>query len=98
MLVHTVYFWLKSDLTETDRAAFRAGVDTLASIACADAVYIGTPSTTDRPVIDKSYDIGLTVVLRDMAAHDAYQVDPIHLQFVEQFGSYWERVVIYDAD
>lgn len=98
MLVHTVYFWLKSDLTEEQRAAFAKGVDSLRGIGCAEAVYIGTPAATDRPVIDKSYDIGLTVVLADMAAHDAYQVDPIHTKFVEEFGSYWERVVIYDAD
>ncbi len=98
MLVHSVFFWLKTDLTEAQRTNFRAGVESLAKIECAEAVYIGTPSTTDRPVIDKSYDIGLTVVLKDLAAHDAYQVDPIHRQFVEEFGSYWERVVIYDVD
>jgi len=98
MLVHTVFFWLRSDLSDAQRTDFRAGVDSLADIPCAEAVYIGTPSTTDRPVIDKSYDIGLTVVLKDMAAHDAYQIDPVHRQFVDKFGSYWERVVIYDAD
>lgn len=98
MLVHSVFFWLKSDLTEEQRVAFRAGVESLCNIASAQAVYLGTPAATDRPVIDKSYDLGLTVVLKDMAAHDAYQVDPIHTRFVDEFGGYWERVVIYDAD
>ncbi len=98
MLVHTVFFWLPSDLDETQRAAFQAGVDSLATISCAEAVYIGTPAATDRPVIDKSYDISLTVLLKDMDAHDAYQVDPIHLAFLEGFRSVWERVLIYDAD
>lgn len=98
MLVHSVFFWLKADLTDTQRAAFRVGVDSLAGIGCAEAVYVGTPATTDRPVIDRSYDIGLTVLLKDMAAHDAYQVDPVHRKFVDEFGSWWERVVIYDAD
>ena len=98
MLVHTVFFWLKSDLNSDQRSAFRAGVDSLTGIESAEAVYVGTPADTDRPVIDRSYDIGLTVVLKDMAAHDAYQVDPIHRKFVDEFGSFWERVVIYDAD
>lgn len=98
MLVHSVFFWLKRDLDAAQRAAFSAGVDSLAAIECAEAVYIGTPAATARPVIDRTYDIGLTVVLKDMAAHDAYQVDPIHLKFVESYGSYWERVVIYDVD
>lgn len=98
MLVHTVYFWLKRDLDAAERASFRAGVDSLAAIPCAEAVYIGTPAATTRPVIDRTYDIGLTVVLKDLSAHDEYQVDPIHLAFVQTYGSYWERVVIYDAD
>ena len=98
MLVHSVFFWLKPKLSEADRAEFRAGVESLQSISAAEAVYVGTPSTTDRPIIDRSYDLGLTVILKDMAAHDAYQVDPVHRAFVDKFGSYWERVVIYDAD
>ena len=98
MLVHSVYFWLKPDLTDGQREAFRAGVESLKAISCSEAVYVGTPSSTDRPVIDRSYDIGLTVVLKDLAAHDAYQVDPIHRRFVEEFGTWWSRVVIYDAD
>ena len=98
MLVHTVYFWLKSDLNEEQQKAFHAGVASLAGIACAEQVYIGTPAETDRPVIDKSYDIGLTVLLEDMAAHDAYQVDPLHLAFLENYRSFWEKIVIYDAD
>jgi len=98
MLVHSVFFWLKSDLDVERRAAFRGGVESLRGIACAEAVYIGTPAPTDRPVVDRSYDIGLTVVLKGMAAHDAYQVDPVHRAFVEEFGGDWERVVIYDAE
>lgn len=98
MLVHTVFFWLKRDLDPSQRAAFRAGVDSLCDITCAEAVYVGTPAETVRPIIDRTYDIGLTVVLKDLEAHDAYQVDPIHTEFVSEFGSYWERALIYDAD
>lgn len=98
MLVHTVYFWLKPTLDSERRAAFRAGVESLSAITCAETVYIGTPAATDRPVVDRSYDIGLTVVLKDMAAHDAYQIDPVHRSFVDEFGGDWERVVIYDAE
>ena len=55
-------------------------------------------ATKERPPIDNSYDISLLVMLDDMAAHDAYQVDPIHLDFIEQFSSFWTKVQIYDAD
>lgn len=99
MLVHTVYFWLKAELNDEQRAAFRRGVESLKSIQAAEAVYVGTPAaTTKRPVVDDSYSVALTVVCKDVAGHDAYQVDPIHLKFVEEFKGYWERVLIYDAE
>lgn len=98
MLVHTVYFWIKKELSDAERAAFIKGVESLKDIPCAEAVYIGTPAATSRPVIDRTYDIGLTVLLKDMEAHDAYQVDPLHVAFLESFRDKWERVVIYDAD
>jgi len=98
MLVHSVYFWLKEDLGPEEVEAFRKGLAELGKIASTDAVYVGQPAPTpERPVIDHSYDYGLTVLLKGMAEHDAYQDDPIHQHFVETFKSYWTRVQIYDA-
>ena len=99
MLVHTVLFWLKPDLSETERAAFHAGVDSLKGITAADAVYTGTVSPTpDRPVVDTTYDAMLTVILKDIPAHDAYQADPLHTTFIGENKDKWTRVQIYDAD
>jgi Stress responsive A/B Barrel Domain len=98
MLFHCVYFWLKPELTAAQRAEFRRGVETLAGIKAAAAVSVGGPApTTARPVIDSSYDVALIVQCSDVAAEAAYQVDPIHLAFVEQFKTYWTRVQIYDS-
>jgi hypothetical protein len=98
MLVHTVYFWLKPELTAAQRAEFRRGVESLSGIKAVDAVYVGTPAPTEkRPIIDDSYSVALTVMCRDVAAHDAYQVDPLHLAFINSFKSFWSRVQIYDA-
>jgi hypothetical protein len=98
MLVHTVFFWLKPELTPEQRADFRRAVESLAGIKAVEQVYVGTPAATQkRPVIDDSYSVALTVICKDVAAHDAYQVDPIHLKFVENFKSCWARVQIYDA-
>lgn len=99
MLVHSVFFWLREDLTDEERAAFRKGVDTLKDIDSAEAVYVGTPAgTAERPVVDNTYDVGLTVVAKDVAAHDVYQEHPIHQAFVNEFKSYWTKVTIYDID
>lgn len=99
MLVHSVFFWLKPDLTAEQRAEFRRGVESLATIRSVEHVYVGTPAkTAKRPVIEDSYSVALTVICKDVAAHDAYQVDPAHLQFVETFKTFWTRVQIYDAE
>ena len=98
MLVHTVYFWLKPELTAAQRADFRRGVESLAGIKAVEKVHVGVPApTAKRPIIDDSYAVALTVICRDVAAHDTYQADPIHLAFVERFKSCWNRVQIYDA-
>ncbi len=97
MLVHSVYFWLKEGLSDEERASFRRGVESLNGIEEVKAMYVGTPAPTDRPVVDRSYSVALTVVLDDMNAHDAYQVHPLHKEFLDQFAAYWDKVVIYDA-
>lgn len=99
MLVHSVYFWLKPELSDAQRADFRRGVESLAGIKSVEKIYVGTPAATPkRAVIDDSYSVALTVLCRDLAAQDAYQIDPIHLAFVEQFKTFWTRVQIYDSE
>jgi hypothetical protein len=90
MLVHTVY---------AQRAEFRRGVESLGTIKAVERFYVGTPAKTEkRPIIDDSYSVALTVICKDVAAHDAYQVDPIHLAFVNACKTFWTRVQIYDAE
>jgi hypothetical protein len=99
MLFHNVYFWLKPELTPAQRAEFRRGVESLAGIKSVTKVDIGTPAATgDRPVIERSYDVALIVQCRDLAAHDAYQVDPLHLAFVATVKTYRTRVQIFDSE
>jgi hypothetical protein len=99
MLVHSVLFYLKPDLTAAQRADFDRGVHTLATIKSVAQVHIGKPAATEkRPVIDTSYGCALTVIFKDIAAHDAYQVDPVHLKFIADCKDYWTRVQIYDAE
>lgn len=99
MLVHTVVFWLKDNLSSSDREFFFSEVKTLGAISSVKEFHIGTPaSTPDRPVVENSYHCSLSVVLKDLAAHDQYQEDPIHLAFIEKCKDLWDKVIIYDAD
>ena len=99
MLYHCVYFWLKPELTAAQRVEFRAGVESLKGIKAVAKVSVGVPAATSRrPVIDHSYDVALIVECKDVAAESAYQVDPLHLAFVEKFKTFWTRVQIYDSE
>jgi hypothetical protein len=99
MLLHTVFFWLKDGLLENDKEIFLQEVTRLGEINSVENFYLGSPANTPkRDVIEDTYDFAITVFLKDMIAHDQYQVDPIHLDFIEKCKGYWEKVVIYDAD
>jgi hypothetical protein len=97
MFVHAVYFWLRPDLTDDERARFAANLQTLATIP-SKGCYIGTPSSTDRPVIDRTYTWALVLLFADLAEHDAYQVHPVHQQFVAENKALWASVKIYDSE
>ncbi len=100
MLVHTVIFYLRVDLTEVQKEEFRTeGLDSLRPIKSVHALYVGTPAAIPpRPVVDASYTFAMTALFADVTAHNAYQVDPLHLAFVARFKSYWTKVQIYDTE
>jgi hypothetical protein len=98
MLVHSVYFWLKPDIAPAKRAGFRTEVEKLAAIPTIEKIYIGGPaSLAVRSVTDRSFDLALTILFKDAAAHDAYQVHPIHAAFVETNKESWSQVQVYDS-
>jgi hypothetical protein len=99
MLIHSVYFWLKPGLTPAQRAAFTSEVKKLSAIRPIEKIYVGSPSgIAERSVTDRSFDVALTIVFRDGPGHDAYQVDPVHLAFVERNKDSWTKVLIYDSE
>ena len=97
MFVHAVYFWLRDDLTQEEKAEFVKGVNSLTTIETVRRGYVGVPAETDREIIDRSYSYALTVVFDDEAGHDVYQTHPVHDRFRDTCASYWRRVLIYDS-
>ena len=99
MLIHSVLFWLRPGTTTAEREHFRAEARKLSAIKTTEKVYVGGPaSIAKREVTDRSFDVALTIVFRDGPAHDAYQVDPVHLAFVERNKAAWTRVQIFDSE
>ena len=97
IFVHQVYFWLKNPDSEADKAKLVEGLNMLTSIKTIQDYHIGVPVGSSRDVVDGSYAISWLTIFKDKAAQDAYQVDPIHLQFVEQYKHLWTKVIVYDS-
>ena len=97
MFVHAVYFWLRDDLSTSDHERFAAGLRSLRSLEEVTHGYIGKPAPTDRPVIERGYSAALVLVFPDQAAHDAYQVHPVHDRFRQECGTFWTTVRIFDS-
>lgn len=98
MLIHSVFFWLARDLTLAKRNKFHQALKKLGGIEVVKKIHIGPPALTKRPAVDRTYDVGLTVELKDIKAHQIYQDHPIHKKFLQDFSSYWIKVTIYDIN
>lgn len=96
--VHIVNFWLRKDLNPEERQQFEDEARSLGAIQTVDFFHLGTPASTDRAVIDRSYDYCLVCVFKNKEDHDAYQVDPIHDKFRDTCTPLWDKVVIYDSE
>ena len=97
-LVHHVFFWLKNPDSKEDLAKLIAGIRTLEKIETVRGIHIGVPASTEkRPVVDNSFSVSELLTFDDVEGQNAYQVHPIHEQFVKDCSGLWDRVVVYDA-
>jgi hypothetical protein len=98
MLIHSVFFWLKRGVTPAKRSRFRAAVRRLKAVPTVGKIYVGPPAKLAvRDVTERGFDLALTIVFRDAAAHDAYQVHPIHAAFVRNNKVLWAKVRVFDS-
>ena len=99
MLIHSVYFWLKPELTPAQRAEFLAALQALKDVPSVKQFHLGKPAgVAPRPVVDLTFDYAITCVFDDVAGHNAYQVHPLHVAFVNTGKPLWTKVQIYDAE
>jgi hypothetical protein len=95
--IHHVYFWLKNPDSKEDKAKLVEGLKKLSKIKTIKMFHIGQPADTDRGVIDTSYAISWFTMFDNGADQQSYQVDPIHLKFVEECSPLWTKVIVYDS-
>lgn len=93
--MHMVFFWLNDgvDADEFIKAteAFVKQVDVV------NSYHLGKPAGTPREVVDNSYSISLVVTFDSKEAQDIYQKHPIHVKYVEENSSRWNKVQIFDS-
>ncbi|GAB5408620.1 MAG: hypothetical protein BalsKO_09850 [Balneolaceae bacterium] len=96
-IVHHVFFWLTNPDSEADKKLLIEGLNTLREIEEVKELLIGTPaSTIEREVVDNSFHVSELMYFENVEAQDAYQVHPIHEEFVANYSHLWEKVVVYD--
>jgi len=95
IFVHHVHFWLNN---QAELPKLLEGLQKLAQIKHIKQIHIGVKADTHRDVVDRSYDASLLIIFDNQQAHDAYQVDPIHDDFVANYVKpYVSKVVVQDS-
>jgi hypothetical protein len=95
--IHHVYFWLKNSGSKEDRAKLIEGLQKLSKVKTIKTFHIGQPADTNRDVIERSYAISWFTMFDNATDQQSYQVDPIHLKFVEDYSHLWSKVIVYDS-
>jgi hypothetical protein len=98
VLIHHVFFWLKSPSSKEDLKKLIVGLKTLENIESVRKIHIGVPASTEkRDVVDNSYSASEILYFDDTAGQKIYQDHPIHKKFVEDCSGLWQKVIVYDA-
>lgn len=98
MLAHNVYFTLH-DSSESARDKLVQACHKYLSKHPGTVFYacgILAPELR-REVNDLDFDVALHLVFANQAAHDAYQVAPLHEQFVHECKTTWKNVRVFDS-
>ncbi len=97
MFSHVVIFWTKPEVPGAAEELLAGMERYLKPIPGALHYHTGRMVPSHRPVVDQSYQVALNLVFPDKATQDAYQVHPLHVEFVEKvFKRVCQKVVVYD--
>jgi len=99
MFSHIVIFWTKPEVPSATELLLEGAEKYLRPIPNVKTFHIGKMVSSERPVVDQSYQVALNLIFDSKQAQDDYQVHPLHLEFVEKvFKQVCARAVIYDFE
>ncbi len=97
MFSHVVIFWTNPEKPDAVDALLAGAEKYLKPIPGVEFYHIGKMVGSHRPVVEQSYQAALNLVFKDKATQDAYQVHPLHVEFVEKvFKPNCSRATVYD--
>jgi hypothetical protein len=97
-LIHHVFFWLKEPENVAHKKQLIEALNKLIKVKTIKLSHIGLPAGTEqRDVVDHSYSVSYMAMFDSKEDQASYQVDPIHLKFVEENSHLWSKVVVYDS-
>ncbi len=97
-LMHHVFFWLKEPKNQAHRQQFEKAIDKLLKVETIKMSHFGTPASTEkRDVVDNSFTYSYMVLFDSLEDQKAYQIHPVHLNFVEKNSQLWDKVIVYDS-
>ena len=99
MFSHVVILWTDPAQPQAVEQLLAGAERFLRPIPGIVSFHAGKMVTSHRPVVDQSYQVGLNVTFLDKAAQDAYQVHPLHLEFVQKvLKPIVKKVLVYDFE
>lgn len=97
-IVHSVYFWLKENITQTEEQDFLNFFKELSKIPGIKELHYATPApTTERDVVDNSFSYHLMVTFDTMDDINIYENHPDHLVASDIYSKYWDKVLVMDS-
>ncbi len=97
MFSHVVILWTKPEIPDAAEKLLAGAEQYLRPISGVKSFHVGRMVKSHRDVVDQSYQVALNLQFENKEAEAAYQVHPLHIEFVEKaFKPNCARAVIYD--
>ena len=94
---HMVFFTLRDASNEAQQQLVKACREYLSDHDGTRHFSAGTLADMERDVNDRDFHVALHLVFDSPAAHDAYQANARHHEFIERNKSNWSRVRVFDS-
>ena len=97
MFSHVVIFWTDPNNPTAADELIAGANKYLKPIPGVLHFHVGRMVASHRSVVDQSYQVALNLVFPNKKSQDDYQIDPMHVDFVEKvFKRVCTKVVVYD--